>query len=80
MRLLSFLYVTMLYQNMDKRLFLDPFKLLSDSENELTHESAKQQTDQLYGNKKVSKANKSRTLLRYSITYHYDLIFYQVAM
>ena len=65
---------------MDKRLFLDPFKLLSDSENELTHESAKQQTDQLYGNKKVSKANKSRTLLRYSITYHYDLIFYQVAM
>jgi len=25
-------------------------------------------------NKKVSKANKSRTLLRYSITYHYDLI------
>ena len=26
-------------------------------------------------NKKVSKANKSRTLLRYSITYHYDLIY-----
>ena len=25
-------------------------------------------------NKKVSKADKSRTLLRYSITYHYDLI------
>jgi len=26
-------------------------------------------------NKKVSKANKSRTLLRYSISYHYDLIY-----
>jgi len=29
-------------------------------------------------NNKVSKANKSRTLLRYSITHHYDLIFFQV--
>ena len=24
--------------------------------------------------KEVSKANKSRTLLRYSITYHYDIL------
>ena len=35
---------------------------------------------QIMKNKNVSKANKSRTLLRYSITYHYDLIFYQLAM
>jgi len=33
-----------------------------------------------FRNKKISKANKSRTLLRYSITYHHDLIFYQLAM